>query len=119
MKPWSKLLFEFYKNADIITPNLNELQKATKIKIKDDKAYIFFKPLESGLVLKNVKKTQFEIAGNDKKYYSARASVIKDYIQVSSSQVKKPQFVRYAWSDTASATLFNEEGFPASSFSSE
>ena len=36
------------------------------IKIKDDKAYIFFKPLESGLVLKNVKKTQFEIAGNDK-----------------------------------------------------
>ena len=44
---------------------------------------------------------------------------IKDYIQVSSSQVKKPQFVRYAWSDTASATLFNEEGFPASSFSSE
>ena len=89
------------------------------IKIKDDKAYIFFKPLESGLVLKNVKKTQFEIAGNDKKYYSARASVIKDYIQVSSSQVKKPQFVRYAWSDTASATLFNEEGFPASSFSSE
>ena len=89
------------------------------IKIKDDKAYIFFKPLESGLVLKNVKNTQFEIAGNDKKYYSARASVIKDYIQVSSSQVKKPQFVRYAWSDTASATLFNEEGFPASSFSSE
>ena len=58
------------------------------IKIKDDKAYIFFKPLESGLVLKNVKNTQFEIAGNDKKYYSARASVIKDYIQVSSSQVK-------------------------------
>ena len=32
--------FSFYKNADIITPNLNELQKATKIKIKDDKSII-------------------------------------------------------------------------------
>lgn len=32
--------FSFYKNADIITPNLNELQKATKITIKDDQSII-------------------------------------------------------------------------------
>jgi len=32
--------FSFYKNADIITPNLNELQQATKIKIKDDQSII-------------------------------------------------------------------------------
>ena len=57
------------------------------IKIKDDKAYIFFKPLESGLVLKNVKKTQFEIAGMIKSI-TQLGQVIKDYIQVSSSQVK-------------------------------
>ena len=32
--------FSLYKNAHIITPNLNELQRATKIKIKDDKSLI-------------------------------------------------------------------------------
>jgi len=32
--------FSLYKNAHIITPNLNELQRATKIKIQDDKSLI-------------------------------------------------------------------------------
>ena len=32
--------FSFYKKAHIITPNLNELQRATKIKIKDDQSII-------------------------------------------------------------------------------
>ena len=32
--------FSFYKKAHIITPNLNELQRATKIKIKDDQSIV-------------------------------------------------------------------------------
>ena len=32
--------FSFYKKANIITPNLNELQRATKIKIKDDQSIV-------------------------------------------------------------------------------
>ena len=32
--------FSFYKNADIITPNLNELQKATKIQIQDNQSIV-------------------------------------------------------------------------------
>ena len=32
--------FSLYKNAHIITPNLNELQRASKIKIKDDQSII-------------------------------------------------------------------------------
>ncbi len=32
--------FSFYKNAHIITPNLNELQRATKIKILDDQSIV-------------------------------------------------------------------------------
>ena len=32
--------FSFYKNTHIITPNLNELQKATKIKISDNQSII-------------------------------------------------------------------------------
>lgn len=32
--------FSFYKNANIVTPNLNELQKASKIKVQDDESII-------------------------------------------------------------------------------
>jgi rfaE bifunctional protein kinase chain/domain len=32
--------FSLYKNAHIITPNLNELQRATKIKIKDEQSIV-------------------------------------------------------------------------------
>ena len=32
--------FSFYKKAHIITPNLNELQRATKIEIKDDQSIV-------------------------------------------------------------------------------
>jgi len=32
--------FSVYKNAHIITPNLNELQRATKIKIQDDQSIV-------------------------------------------------------------------------------
>ena len=32
--------FSFYKNADIITPNLNELQQATNVEISDDKSIV-------------------------------------------------------------------------------
>ena len=33
--------------------------------------------------------------------------------------VNEPKFGRYAWSDTSSASLFNMEGLPASSFTTE
>ena len=42
-----------------------------------------------------------------------------DHLEVFSNEVENPVYVRYAWSDTASATLFNLEGLPASSFSTE
>jgi len=39
-----------------------------------------------------------------------------DEVIVSALGVKKPYAVRYAWSDSPNVTLFNKEGFPASSF---
>ena len=45
--------------------------------------------------------------------------VYKNFLQLSSNYVANPKFVRYSWSDTAKATLFNNEGLPASQFSSE
>ena len=61
----------------------------------------------------------FVVAFTLKIYFESDVSVYKNFLQLSSSYVQDPKFVRYAWSDTAKATLFNIEGLPASPFSSE
>ena len=64
-------------------------------------------------------RTEFEIAGMDKQYFEAEVINYSQYLEVFSNKVNDPTHVRYAWADTASATLFNIEGLPASSFSTE
>ena len=70
------------------------------------------------LIQKN-KLRGFEIASYDRKFFSAEATITKNKIIVKSSKVKDPQYVRYGWKNYFSATLFNGEGLPASSFSSD
>jgi sialate O-acetylesterase len=72
---------------------------------------------DEGLNLIPIKgELNFQIAGNDKIFYKANATVKFNKIVVSSPLVKSPEAVRYCWSDTAEATLFNGAGLPASSF---
>ena len=40
-------------------------------------------------------------------------------LEIFSDKVRNPVYVRYAWSDTSYASLFNSDGLPASSFNSE
>ncbi|MEM7374764.1 MAG: sialate O-acetylesterase [Bacteroidota bacterium] len=61
----------------------------------------------------------FEIAGSDGEFVPAKATIVDHKIKVSSSKVKDPMHVRYAWKDYVKGSLFNQEGLPASSFSSE
>jgi sialate O-acetylesterase len=61
----------------------------------------------------------FEIAGADKEYNIAKAKIIDNTIELSASAVSNPKYARYGWSDQAVPCLFNREGLPASSFSSE
>ena len=59
----------------------------------------------------------FEIAGEDKKFHYAKASIVGDQMVLQSENVEKPIAIRYAWADDASdANLFNKEGFPAAPF---
>jgi sialate O-acetylesterase len=60
----------------------------------------------------------FMIAGADKKFVWARATVVPgNKVIVSSDAVKNPVAVRYAWADNPDdANLYNKEGLPASPF---
>ena len=73
----------------------------------------------SGLIASVNGLNNFEIAGGDKVYVLAQAKIVGDKVVVSAPSVKKPEFVRYAWTDGAAASLFNKEGLPASTFTSE
>ena len=59
---------------------------------------------------------QFEIAGADKYFRPAKASIIRGSIVVSAPEVKEPVAVRYAFKDFVTGDLFSTEGFPVSSF---
>ncbi|MGB5556197.1 MAG: sialate O-acetylesterase [Flavobacteriaceae bacterium] len=86
---------------------------------KGNKISITFDFAEGGLMLKNTESDGFEIAGSDKNYVKAKATIVDDKIEVHSSSVKNPVYVRYAWKDYFNGDLFNMQGLPASSFSTE
>jgi len=73
----------------------------------------------SGLINLKNKISQFEISSSDMKFFKADVSVKNNSIFISSPFVNDPVYARYAWSDTPNATLFNSDGFPASSFELE
>jgi sialate O-acetylesterase len=77
---------------------------------------LHFLHADGGLVVKGDKLGQFQIAGDDRKWFWADAHIIGDYILVSSSLVQNPTQVRYAWQSNPEATLFNGAGLPAVPF---
>jgi len=77
---------------------------------------LVFDHVGQGLVNHDDHINQFEISGSDSQYYEADVVVKKNIIYISSEFVTAPKYARYAWTDTPTATLFNSEGFPSSSF---
>jgi sialate O-acetylesterase len=87
--------------------------------ISGNKLILEFDHIGSGLTAINSNLEGFEIAGADKKYVPANAKIIDNNIELFAATVPNPAYARYAWSDNGVASLFNKEGFPASSFTTE
>jgi sialate O-acetylesterase len=58
----------------------------------------------------------FAIAGSDKHFYWADATINGDKVVVCSAKVQEPQAVRYSWANNPEGNLINREGLPASPF---
>jgi sialate O-acetylesterase len=84
--------------------------------IDGNKIIVSFLYVDNGLKQSGKNLDGFEIAGFDKVFYPAKAMIKDKNVIVWSDKVKIPLSVRYAWRDTAAATLFNTDGLPASSF---
>lgn len=89
------------------------------MKITGNKVALTFTHTGSGLMVKensgNI--SGFEIAGADKQFHAASATIENNKIIVGTDGVSQPVAVRYNWANDASAgNLFNKEKFPAAPF---
>jgi sialate O-acetylesterase len=82
-----------------------------------NKIILSFDNIGSGLVAKNGAKLKgFAIAGKDKVWHTADATIDGSTVVVSSKDVPDPVAVRYDWADNPDGNLYNKEGLPAIPF---
>lgn len=84
--------------------------------VTNDQVLVKFKNAANGLTTFGLPLYGFQIAGSDKIFYPAKASISNKGVELSAGKVPHPVAVRYAFTNCPSGTLFNTEGFPASSF---
>lgn len=86
------------------------------LQVSGDTAQLRFEHSGEGLTDKGKGLTQFEVAGTDRVFHPAQATITSYGIAVYSPAVKSPVAVRYAFKDWVVGDLYNKEGLPASSF---
>lgn len=78
---------------------------------------ISFDHANNGLTTFGESLENFEVAGENKRFFPAHAFITSEGVTtVLSERVQKPVAVRYAFKDFVVGELFNTEGLPASSF---
>ncbi|MEQ6120657.1 sialate O-acetylesterase [Reichenbachiella sp. MALMAid0571] len=86
-------------------------------KANDGRMVLTFDYAPNGLSSFGNELTGFQIAGEDKTFFPARARINGNKtITVWSDAVKNPVSVRYAFDNCTTGSLYNVEGLPASSF---
>jgi sialate O-acetylesterase len=78
-----------------------------------------FRSAGEGLTASDKPLQSFEVAGADRVFHPASASIQGDSVVVRSAAVKQPVAVRYAWRNPRDANLFDGAGLPAAPFRSD
>ncbi|MEI8086278.1 MAG: sialate O-acetylesterase [Paludibacter sp.] len=88
---------------------------------QDSMMVITFDNTENGLTSYGKELSNFEIAGDNKVFYPAKASIVKKQIQVTCPEVKKPIAVRYCFCNypQGKGFLYNTAGLPVPPFRSD
>lgn len=87
-----------------------------RVEFEDRNARIYFSNTHDGLRTTAVAVRGFEVAGEDRHFHPATATISGDSVTVTSDVVSEPQAVRYAWRNAPEATLSNGAGLPAAPF---
>ncbi len=88
-------------------------------KIDAGKITLSFKYTDGGLAAKSDTLKGFTIAGADKVFHPASATILGNKVIVTSTDVANPVAVRYAWANFPACNLYNGVGLPASPFKTD
>ncbi|MEM9675831.1 MAG: sialate O-acetylesterase [Bacteroidota bacterium] len=88
------------------------------MRVAGDSVVLTFEQVGEGLFkMPDEKLRGFEVAGEDRQFYSAQATIISNTeISIKSPSVNQPVAVRYGWYSNPDVNLYNSEGLPASPF---
>lgn len=86
------------------------------MRVEGGRAILEFDHVGSGLEARDEPLKFFQIAGDNRRFYDATATIEGNTVVVSHPRVSTPAAVRFAFKDDVLPTLFNREGLPASPF---
>ncbi|HVV74235.1 MAG TPA: sialate O-acetylesterase, partial [Verrucomicrobiae bacterium] len=86
------------------------------MKIRGAEIHLSFDHVDGGLSAKGGELQGFAIAGEERRFVWAKASIAGDHVVVSSPDVPKPVAVRYGWDINPVCNLYNQSGLPAVPF---
>jgi len=86
-------------------------------KINKNKVIVYFDYADNGFLQKGPLEG-FEIGDEYGLFLPANVRIEKNYLILTNPKLTYPKHVRYGWKNYFNGTLFNKEGLPASSFSS-
>jgi len=101
----AKVRVKFKHVGSGLTTRTSGMPSASNMKAEDYKFTLGDGPLEG-----------FAIAGADKQFVWAKATIEGDTVVLSAKGVDKPVAVRYAWANNPVCNLYNKEGLPAVPF---
>jgi sialate O-acetylesterase len=85
--------------------------------IEGNKVRLKFDHVGGGLVSRDGQPlSNFQVAGEDKKFFDAKAEIAGNDVVVQVDGVEKPVAVRFGWHQEAEPNLSNKAGLPASPF---
>jgi sialate O-acetylesterase len=86
------------------------------MEIKGAEVELAFDHAEGGLTAKGGELRGFSVAGEDRRFYWAKAIIAGSKVVLRCEKVPKPVAVRYGWSANPDCNLYNRAGLPASPF---
>ena len=86
------------------------------MKVIGDTVMVSFENSPNGLTSWGKPMEDFEVAGEDRRFYPAHARIVAHGVQLVSDSVKAPVAVRYAYRNWVVGDLYNTEGLPVAPF---
>ena len=84
--------------------------------VKKNQVEVEFSGAVDPLVVEGPECVGFEIAGEDRKFYPAKATVESGKVVLSAKEVKHPVAVRFGFYNAAIGNLFGDNGLPVAPF---